>query len=59
MRRAGLRRRVIDVEVKRYVATASHLVAPNAQTLDSNARRAISLAGEPFQEGIPSPSKNE
>lgn len=58
MRKAGLRKRVIDVEVKRYGAMAWRPAAPNAPLLVSSARRAISSVEELSQEDIRSLSKD-
>lgn len=54
MRKAGLHKRVIDVEVRKYGAMAWRHAAPNAPTWALSARRAISLVEEPFREDIQS-----
>lgn len=58
MRKAGLHKLVIDVEVKRYAAMGWRPAAPNARMLVLSARRATSSAEEPSREGIQSPLRD-
>ena len=58
MRKVGSHKRVIDVEAKRYAATASRPVALNVQAWGLSARLAINSAGEPFPGDIPNLSRS-